>query len=152
MFEKVLWIAFLKLSVSFTWSCACNTSRNWEWSRVEKAHDADLHYVDWNPHDENLIITGREPEEQQRINEELNARLQNLESNSMEVNRKIDLMLQQISRGVTLALHAYNLNSTLALPAEHVRTLVSTSDFEDGSDEETKAKDFGPFFMTIDGD
>ncbi|XP_028124395.1 WD-40 repeat-containing protein MSI4-like [Camellia sinensis] len=26
--------------------------------KVEKAHDADLHCVDWNPHDENLIITG----------------------------------------------------------------------------------------------
>nr|AFK39711.1 unknown [Lotus japonicus] len=26
--------------------------------RVEKAHDADLHCVDWNPHDDNLILTG----------------------------------------------------------------------------------------------
>ncbi|KAL7258178.1 hypothetical protein ACSBR1_004321 [Camellia fascicularis] len=26
--------------------------------KVEKAHDADLHCVDWNAHDENLIITG----------------------------------------------------------------------------------------------
>ncbi|KAF6148803.1 hypothetical protein GIB67_038136 [Kingdonia uniflora] len=26
--------------------------------KVEKAHDADLHCVDWNPHDENLILTG----------------------------------------------------------------------------------------------
>ncbi|KAK9274931.1 hypothetical protein L1049_022186 [Liquidambar formosana] len=26
--------------------------------KVEKAHNADLHCVDWNPHDENLIITG----------------------------------------------------------------------------------------------
>lgn len=26
--------------------------------QVEKAHDADLHCVDWNPHDENLILTG----------------------------------------------------------------------------------------------
>ncbi|CAN6906920.1 unnamed protein product [Brassica oleracea] len=25
---------------------------------VEKAHDADLHCVDWNPHDDNLILTG----------------------------------------------------------------------------------------------
>ncbi|KAJ8442935.1 hypothetical protein Cgig2_022301 [Carnegiea gigantea] len=25
---------------------------------VEKAHDADLHCVDWNPYDENLILTG----------------------------------------------------------------------------------------------
>ncbi|KAF6150354.1 hypothetical protein GIB67_034053, partial [Kingdonia uniflora] len=25
---------------------------------VEKVHDADLHCVDWNPHDENLILTG----------------------------------------------------------------------------------------------
>ncbi|XP_058766117.1 WD-40 repeat-containing protein MSI4-like [Vicia villosa] len=25
---------------------------------VEKAHNADLHYVDWNPHDDNLILTG----------------------------------------------------------------------------------------------
>ncbi|KAI8025929.1 Ferric reduction oxidase 5 [Camellia lanceoleosa] len=33
------------------------------------------------------------------INEELNARVHNLESNSVEVNAKIDLVLQQISRG-----------------------------------------------------
>ncbi|CAN4085037.1 unnamed protein product [Withania somnifera] len=26
--------------------------------KVEKAHDADLHCVDWNPHNDNLIITG----------------------------------------------------------------------------------------------
>lgn len=26
--------------------------------KVEKAHDADLHCVDWNPHDVNLILTG----------------------------------------------------------------------------------------------
>lgn len=26
--------------------------------QVEKAHDADLHCVDWNPHNDNLIITG----------------------------------------------------------------------------------------------
>lgn len=26
--------------------------------KVEKAHDADLHCVDWNPHDENFILTG----------------------------------------------------------------------------------------------
>ncbi|XP_010262125.1 PREDICTED: WD-40 repeat-containing protein MSI4 [Nelumbo nucifera] len=26
--------------------------------KVEKAHNADLHCVDWNPHDENLILTG----------------------------------------------------------------------------------------------
>ncbi|XP_042383327.1 WD-40 repeat-containing protein MSI4-like [Zingiber officinale] len=26
--------------------------------KVEKAHDADLHCVDWNPHDQNLILTG----------------------------------------------------------------------------------------------
>eukprot|EP01018_Ginkgo_biloba_P003985 Gb_32208 [translate_table: standard] len=26
--------------------------------KVEKAHHADLHCVDWNPHDENLILTG----------------------------------------------------------------------------------------------
>lgn len=26
--------------------------------QVEKAHNADLHCVDWNPHDENLILTG----------------------------------------------------------------------------------------------
>ncbi|XP_052183253.1 WD-40 repeat-containing protein MSI4-like [Diospyros lotus] len=26
--------------------------------KVEKAHNADLHCVDWSPHDENLIITG----------------------------------------------------------------------------------------------
>ncbi|KAK6941374.1 WD40 repeat [Dillenia turbinata] len=26
--------------------------------KVEKAHDADIHCVDWNPHDENLILTG----------------------------------------------------------------------------------------------
>ncbi|KAK9102559.1 hypothetical protein Sjap_019813 [Stephania japonica] len=26
--------------------------------KVEKAHDADLHCVDWNHHDENLILTG----------------------------------------------------------------------------------------------
>lgn len=26
--------------------------------QVEKAHDADLHCVDWNPHDNNLILTG----------------------------------------------------------------------------------------------
>lgn len=26
--------------------------------QVEKAHDADLHCVDWNPHDDNLILTG----------------------------------------------------------------------------------------------
>ena len=25
---------------------------------MEKAHNADLHCVDWNPHDENLILTG----------------------------------------------------------------------------------------------
>ncbi|KAL7197474.1 hypothetical protein ACSBR2_020088 [Camellia fascicularis] len=43
--------------------------------------------------------TRRELEEQQRINEELNARVQHLESNSMEINAKIDLMLQQISWG-----------------------------------------------------
>uniref|UniRef100_A0A7C8YU14 Uncharacterized protein n=1 Tax=Opuntia streptacantha TaxID=393608 RepID=A0A7C8YU14_OPUST len=27
-------------------------------SKVEKAHDADLHCVDWNPFDENFILTG----------------------------------------------------------------------------------------------
>uniref|UniRef100_A0A7C9DUA2 Histone-binding protein RBBP4-like N-terminal domain-containing protein n=1 Tax=Opuntia streptacantha TaxID=393608 RepID=A0A7C9DUA2_OPUST len=27
-------------------------------AKVEKAHDADLHCVDWNPYDENLILTG----------------------------------------------------------------------------------------------
>ncbi|CAL5323517.1 unnamed protein product [Camellia sinensis] len=43
--------------------------------------------------------TRRELEEQRRINEELNARVHNLESNSVEVNAKIDLVLQQISRG-----------------------------------------------------
>ncbi|XP_042490275.1 WD-40 repeat-containing protein MSI4-like [Macadamia integrifolia] len=26
--------------------------------KVEKAHNADLHCIDWNPHDENLILTG----------------------------------------------------------------------------------------------
>ncbi|XP_078432011.1 transducin family protein / WD-40 repeat family protein [Wolffia australiana] len=26
--------------------------------KVEKAHDADVHCVDWNPHDHNLILTG----------------------------------------------------------------------------------------------
>ncbi|PON50471.1 WD repeat containing protein [Parasponia andersonii] len=26
--------------------------------KVEKAHDADLHCVDWSPHDDNLILTG----------------------------------------------------------------------------------------------
>lgn len=26
--------------------------------QVEKAHDADLHCVDWNPYDVNLILTG----------------------------------------------------------------------------------------------
>ncbi|MQL80227.1 hypothetical protein Taro_012687 [Colocasia esculenta] len=26
--------------------------------KVEKAHDADLHCVDWNPHDSNFILTG----------------------------------------------------------------------------------------------
>ncbi|GAB2228014.1 hypothetical protein Droror1_Dr00009843 [Drosera rotundifolia] len=26
--------------------------------KVERAHDADIHCVDWNPHDENLILTG----------------------------------------------------------------------------------------------
>ncbi|XAR67163.1 hypothetical protein NMG60_11013623 [Bertholletia excelsa] len=26
--------------------------------KVEKAHNADLHCVDWNPHDENFILTG----------------------------------------------------------------------------------------------
>ncbi|KAI5664701.1 hypothetical protein M9H77_24024 [Catharanthus roseus] len=26
--------------------------------KVQKAHDADLHCVDWNPHDQNLILTG----------------------------------------------------------------------------------------------
>jgi hypothetical protein len=26
--------------------------------KVEKAHDADLHCVDWNAHDENLLLTG----------------------------------------------------------------------------------------------
>lgn len=26
--------------------------------KVERAHDADLHCVDWNPHDENFILTG----------------------------------------------------------------------------------------------
>ncbi|CAL5441341.1 unnamed protein product [Camellia sinensis] len=43
--------------------------------------------------------TRKELEEQRRINEELNARVHNLESNSVEVNAKIDLVLQQISRG-----------------------------------------------------
>ncbi|GMP41583.1 hypothetical protein CsSME_00011630 [Camellia sinensis var. sinensis] len=43
--------------------------------------------------------TRRELEEQRRINEELNARVHNLKSNSVEVNAKIDLVLQQISRG-----------------------------------------------------
>ncbi|CAL5405860.1 unnamed protein product [Camellia sinensis] len=43
--------------------------------------------------------TIRELEEQRRINEELNARVHNLESNSVEVNAKIDLVLQQISQG-----------------------------------------------------
>ncbi|XP_028100178.1 uncharacterized protein LOC114299601 [Camellia sinensis] len=43
--------------------------------------------------------TRRELEEQRRINEELNARVHNLESNSVEVNAKLDLVLQQISRG-----------------------------------------------------
>ncbi|KAL3829984.1 hypothetical protein ACJIZ3_018786 [Penstemon smallii] len=28
------------------------------WSQVEKAHNADLHCVDWNSHDENYILTG----------------------------------------------------------------------------------------------
>lgn len=27
-------------------------------SKVVKAHNADLHCVDWNAHDENLILTG----------------------------------------------------------------------------------------------
>ncbi|XP_056856930.1 WD-40 repeat-containing protein MSI4 [Raphanus sativus] len=27
-------------------------------TKVEKAHDADVHCVDWNPHDDNLILTG----------------------------------------------------------------------------------------------
>ena len=27
--------------------------------QVEKAHDADLHCVDWNPFDENFILTGQ---------------------------------------------------------------------------------------------
>ncbi|XP_030465273.1 WD-40 repeat-containing protein MSI4 [Syzygium oleosum] len=27
-------------------------------AKVEKAHDGDLHCVDWNPHDNNLILTG----------------------------------------------------------------------------------------------
>lgn len=27
-------------------------------SQVEKAHNADLHCVDWNAHDQNLILTG----------------------------------------------------------------------------------------------
>ncbi|XP_021807190.1 WD-40 repeat-containing protein MSI4 [Prunus avium] len=27
-------------------------------TKVEKAHNADLHCVDWNPHDDNLILTG----------------------------------------------------------------------------------------------
>lgn len=27
-------------------------------SKVERAHDADLHCVDWNAHDENLLLTG----------------------------------------------------------------------------------------------
>ncbi|KAK1297920.1 WD-40 repeat-containing protein MSI4 [Acorus calamus] len=27
-------------------------------TKVEKAHNADLHCVDWNPHDNNLILTG----------------------------------------------------------------------------------------------
>ncbi|XP_021754520.1 WD-40 repeat-containing protein MSI4-like [Chenopodium quinoa] len=27
-------------------------------TKVEKAHNADLHCVDWNPHDENFILTG----------------------------------------------------------------------------------------------
>jgi len=26
--------------------------------QVEKAHDADLHCVDWNAHDENLLLSG----------------------------------------------------------------------------------------------
>lgn len=26
--------------------------------QVEKAHDGDLHCVDWNPHDVNYILTG----------------------------------------------------------------------------------------------
>ncbi len=29
--------------------------------QVEKAHNADLHCVDWNPHDDNLILTGYGP-------------------------------------------------------------------------------------------
>ncbi|KAI8003281.1 putative E3 ubiquitin-protein ligase LIN [Camellia lanceoleosa] len=43
--------------------------------------------------------TKRELEEQRRINEELNAKVHNWESNSVEVNAKIDLVMQQISRG-----------------------------------------------------
>ena len=27
-------------------------------AQVEKAHNADLHCVDWNPHDQNFILTG----------------------------------------------------------------------------------------------
>lgn len=30
-------------------------------NQVEKAHDGDLHCVDWNPHDNNLILTGYAP-------------------------------------------------------------------------------------------
>ena len=29
--------------------------------QVKKAHDGDLHCVDWNPHDINFILTGYQP-------------------------------------------------------------------------------------------
>ncbi|KAL6005951.1 WD-40 repeat-containing protein msi4 [Asimina triloba] len=37
------------------WDARAGTSPS---VKVEKAHNADLHCVDWNPHDENLILTG----------------------------------------------------------------------------------------------
>ncbi|KAG2249591.1 hypothetical protein Bca52824_089219 [Brassica carinata] len=36
----------------------CGVSKIISQQLVEKAHDADLHCVDWNPHDNNLILTG----------------------------------------------------------------------------------------------
>lgn len=38
-----------------------NVSSFYSGQQVEKAHDADLHCVDWNPHDDNLILTGYDP-------------------------------------------------------------------------------------------
>lgn len=35
-----------------------NVSSFYSGQQVEKAHDADLHCVDWNPHDVNLFLTG----------------------------------------------------------------------------------------------